>query len=104
MTSKIKTRVTLNENIADLKMMIFHPMESGLRKDAVTKTLIPRHFITTLDIALNGNPLLVTHLSRSVSRNPFLHFKIKNAKSGDTITISWKDNKGEKGNQTSLIP
>ena len=104
MTDKIKTRVTLKGDLVDLKMLIFHPMESGLRKDSVTKKLIPRHFIDKLEIRLNGKIVMETHLSRSVSRNPFLHFRLKDTASGDKIEISWTDNKGESDKTETTVP
>ena len=104
MADKIRTRVTLDGGILDLKMLIFHPMESGLRKEAVTKELIPRHFIDRLEIKLNEKLVMETHLSRSVSRNPFLHFRLKNTNSGDVIKISWTDKMGESGKTETKVP
>ncbi len=103
MKNKIKTRVTLKGKIADLKMLIFHPMESGLRKDSVTKKLIPRHFIEILTIELNETLVIESHLSRSVSRNPFLHFKLKNVVVGDKIKISWHDNFDQTGKIETVV-
>jgi sulfur-oxidizing protein SoxZ len=31
----------------------------------------------------------------SVAKNPFLQFTIKEAKAGDKVAVSWKDNRGE---------
>jgi sulfur-oxidizing protein SoxZ len=31
----------------------------------------------------------------AVSKNPYLSFKFSGAKAGDTLKISWVDNKGE---------
>jgi sulfur-oxidizing protein SoxZ len=31
-----------------------------------------------------------------VSKNPFLNFRVRSAKAGDKIAVSWEDNKGEK--------
>ena len=104
MSRKIKTRITIEDGTAELKMLVFHPMESGLRKDAVTKELIPRHFIDILTIEQNGVPVLEAHLSRSVSRNPFLHFKIPNVKKGDKFKIDWRDNFGETGTIETEVP
>jgi sulfur-oxidizing protein SoxZ len=30
-----------------------------------------------------------------VSRNPVFGFKVKGAKAGDEVAVSWKDNKGD---------
>jgi sulfur-oxidizing protein SoxZ len=45
---------------------------------------------------LNGKVVLDAQWSQAVSRNPFLGFKVKGAKAGDKITVSWVDNKGDK--------
>ncbi|VAX04518.1 Sulfur oxidation protein SoxZ, partial [hydrothermal vent metagenome] len=42
-----------------------------------------------------GNKILVASWGVAVSKNPYLSFKFKGAAKGDTITISWNDNKGE---------
>jgi sulfur-oxidizing protein SoxZ len=39
----------------------------------------------------------------AVSKNPYFAFSFKGAKAGDTLEISWVDNKGEKAStQTTL--
>jgi sulfur-oxidizing protein SoxZ len=35
-------------------------------------------------------------ISQAVSRNPVFAFKVKGAKTGDKLSITWTDNKGEK--------
>jgi sulfur-oxidizing protein SoxZ len=37
----------------------------------------------------------VANLSTAVSKNPYFRFKLRGAKSGDTLSVSWVDNKGE---------
>jgi len=38
--------------------------------------------------------VLTAHWGAAVSKNPYLSFKFKGAKSGDKLKISWVDNKG----------
>lgn len=83
-------------NIATVKAIIFHPMETGLRKDKATGKPIPAHYITELNCELNGKTILTCLWGPTVSKNPFISFRVKNAKAGDTIKMSWVDNKGEK--------
>ncbi|TRZ67407.1 MAG: thiosulfate oxidation carrier complex protein SoxZ, partial [Rhodocyclaceae bacterium] len=41
----------------------------------------------------------------AVSTNPVFNFKIKGAKVGDKVVVSWVDNTGEKGSgETTIIP
>ncbi|MDP1653738.1 MAG: thiosulfate oxidation carrier complex protein SoxZ [Rhodocyclaceae bacterium] len=34
-------------------------------------------------------------MAGSVSRNPVFGFKVKGAKAGDKVAVTWKDNKGD---------
>ena len=95
MADPMRIRVTLKGEIADVKVLIFHPMETGLRKDPASGKLLPRHFIKHMRATLNGKTVLDAQWSRAVSRNPFLNFRVRGAKHGDTIAITWEDNRGE---------
>ncbi|MGB9128992.1 MAG: thiosulfate oxidation carrier complex protein SoxZ, partial [Thiobacillus sp.] len=39
----------------------------------------------------------------AVSKNPFLGFKVKGAKAGDKVAVSWVDNKGDKNSTEATI-
>ena len=103
MAEPMRMRVIRKDDLADVKMLIFHPMETGYRKSPVTDEIIPKHFIKTLQAMHNGETVLEVEWSRSVSRNPFLHFRLLGAKSGDKITIAWEDNFGETGGGEATI-
>ncbi len=104
MSDKMRMRVTLLEgDVAEVKVLIFHPMETGLRKDPATGELVPRHFIRTVVATHNGKPVLECGWSRAVSRNPFLHFRVRGASAGDRIVISWEDNRGERETMESAV-
>lgn len=83
-------------NVAGVKVIVFHDMESGLRKDKATGQVVPAHYITEVACEHNGKNVMTCLWGPAVSKNPFLSFRIKNAKKGDTIKLSWVDNKGEK--------
>ena len=53
---------------------------------------------------LNGTPVMQAQWSRAVSRNPYLQFRIKGAKAGDEVSISWIDNQGETNDATAKVP
>lgn len=95
MPDPMKIRATAKDGVADVRVLMAHEMETGLRKDAAGKTIAAWH-ITEVTAALNGKPALVAHWGPAVSKNPYLQFKIKGAKAGDKVTVSWVDNKGEK--------
>jgi sulfur-oxidizing protein SoxZ len=96
MAEPMKIRATLAGDVAEIRVLMNHPMETGQRKDAKTGQLVPAHFIQTVKAELNGKPVLEAQWSGGVSRNPFLGFRVKGAKAGDKVTVSWTDNKGDK--------
>jgi sulfur-oxidizing protein SoxZ len=95
MADKMKIRVQLQGSIADVKVLMFHPMETGLRKDPVSGELIPMHFIERVEATHNGRIVMQAQWGRAVSKNPFVNFRVREAKAGDKIGVSWEDNKGE---------
>ena len=96
MADPMKIRVTLAGDIASVKVLMNHEMETGLRKDAKIGQLIPAHFITNVNAGLNGKPVMEAQWGTAISKNPFLEFKIKGVKAGDKVTVDWFDNKGDK--------
>lgn len=79
----------------DIRVLIAHPSENGLRKDAGGK-LIPAHFIKFITVAVNGKVVLDGETSGGVSKDPYLALKVKGMKAGDKISVSVEDSKGEK--------
>ena len=93
---KMKIRAWADGDKATVKAIVFHPMETGLRKDKATGNKIPAHFIEELTCEHNGKVIMTCQWGPGVSKNPFLSFRLKNAKKGDMLKLSWVDNKGEK--------
>lgn len=103
MAGPMKIRARLQGDVADVKVLINHPMETGLRKDAQTNQTIPAHFIQTVTATLNGKLVLNAQWSQAVSKNPFLGFRIRGAKAGDKLVISWTDNKDGKNSAEATV-
>jgi sulfur-oxidizing protein SoxZ len=95
MADPMKIRASLQGDVAEVRVLMSHPMETGQRKDADGK-LVPLHFIQTISARLNGKPVFDAQTSQAISRNPVFAFKVKGAKPGDKLSISWEDNTGEK--------
>jgi len=93
MAEAMRIRATLQGDVADVRVAITHPMETGLRKNEKGEP-IPLHFITQVTATHNGRTVLEAQWSQGISRNPFLGFRVKAAKAGDRIAVSWVDNKG----------
>jgi sulfur-oxidizing protein SoxZ len=96
MAEPMKMRVTLAGDMANVKVLMNHDMETGIRKDAKTGQLIPAHYIQLVTASLNGKAVMEAQWGTAISKNPFLEFKIKGAKAGDKVAVNWVDNKGDK--------
>jgi len=94
MASNIKIKAKLSGDIADIKSLMIHPMETGARKDPDTGELVPMHHITQLTFTNNDKPVMVANFSTAVSKNPYFSFKFGGANAGDKLKVSWVDNLG----------
>jgi len=90
----IRIRAKMKGDVSEVKALMSHPMETGLRKNKKTGKKIPPHFINEVVCEHKGNKVLVASWGVAVSKNPYLSFKFKGAAKGETIKISWTDNKG----------
>ena len=102
MADPMKIRAQMKGDVAEVRVLMSHPMETGQRKDNDGKT-IPAHFIQTISVALNGKAVISAQTGASVSRNPVFGFKVKGAKVGDKVTVSWVDNKGDKRTDEAAV-
>lgn len=95
MAEATKIRATLKDGEGELRMLLAHPMENGLRREA-DGSQVPAHFIVSLAIALNGKPVIECSLGPGVSKNPLFAFRLADVRAGDKVTVSWVDNRGER--------
>jgi len=93
--ASIKMRATLGDDgVTTIKVLISHPMDTGLEKDKKTGNNIPAHFIQEVVCEHNGTKLLTAEWGPAMSKNPYLSFRFKGGKAGDTMKLSWVDNLG----------
>jgi len=103
MANQIKIRAKLKGEITEVKALMSHPMETGRRKDKTTEKLIPAHFIQGVVCTWQEKEVMKALWSGGVSKNPYIAFRLKGAKKGDTVQLSWTDNKGESGSAKTEI-
>ena len=94
MSEPMRIRAVQLKDLIEVKLMIRHPMESGLRKDENGKK-IPAHFIETLEVKCNDKIVFDAYLGMAVSENPFIQFSFKGGSKGDMMEVTWKDNRGD---------
>ncbi len=94
MADPMRIRAAEAAGVTTVRVLMSHPMESGLRKDAAGNT-VAAHFITEVVATHNGKSVLQAMWSGAVSQNPFLSFKFKGAAKGEKLQVKWTDNKGD---------
>jgi len=102
MAEPMKIRAKMEGDAADVKVLMSHPMETGQRKNEKGE-LVPVHFIQSVIATHNGKTVLDAQWSQAVARNPFLGFRVKGAKTGDKVTVSWTDTSGDKGSIDTTV-
>jgi len=104
MAGEIQIRARMiGSDIADVKILLTHSMETGVRKDPKTKNTIPAHFIKDVVVKLNGKAVMESKWGTGISKNPFLGLKVKGVKPGDFISISAVDNLGAKFEHNAIV-
>jgi len=93
----------MKDGAAEVRVRVTHPMETGQRVDRNTKQKIPAHYIQKMTFAVNGKQVAVTDLGPAISKDPLVGVRLKGAKAGDKVTVSWSDNKGESGSAEAVI-
>lgn len=94
MSEPMKIRAFLVKDKVEVRLMVRHPMESGLRKDEQGER-IPAHYIETLVVKCGERVVLDAHLGMAVSENPYFAFNFSGAAKGDPISVTWVDNRGD---------
>jgi sulfur-oxidizing protein SoxZ len=95
--AKSKPRVKVPKSAAkgeiiQIKTLISHKMETGLRKDKKGK-VIPAQIINKFYCTLNGKEVFTSDWTTAVSANPFMSFYLKATESG-TLEFTWVDDDG----------
>ena len=76
-----------------VRALILHPMETGLRKDPDTGEKIPAHYVQKVKADFNGERVFEADWSVAISKNPYLSYYLTPESSG-TLKMTWEDNKG----------
>ena len=102
MSDPMKIRATVRDGAADVRILMMHPMETGLRRDG-SGSVVPSHFITDVRVDLNGVRAVDARWGPSVARNPFLGLRLTGAKAGDQLTVTWIDNRGDRRSDSIVV-
>lgn len=78
--------------VIEVKTLISHEMETGLRRDGSGKT-VPRKIIKKFTATFNGKEVFSSDWQPAVSANPYLAFFVRVPETG-TFEFSWFDDDG----------
>ena len=78
--------------VIEIKTLIAHVMETGLRKDQEGK-IIPRKIINKFTAEFNGKPVFSANLEPAIAANPYMQFSAKVEESG-AFKFTWTDDDG----------
>lgn len=78
--------------VIEVKTLISHEMETGLRRDSSGKT-VPRKIIKKFTATFNGKEVFTADWHPAVSANPYQAFFVRVPETG-TFEFSWLDDDG----------
>ena len=102
MADPMRIRAKAEGNVATVRVLMSHEMETGQRKDA-SGALVPAHYITKVIASCNGKTVLEADWGPSVSKNPLLGFRFRGAAAGDTLSVTWTDSMNDSRTDEAVI-
>ncbi len=89
----MRIKAKLKGDVATVKLLIKHAMESGRRKDEAGK-IIPAKFVQTVSGHIAGTQVFEVNTGAGVSKNPFIQVVLNGRAAGETIDFKWTDSSG----------
>ena len=103
MSEPMKIRALMKGDIADIRILMRHVNETGLRKEAGSGKLIPAHYIQAVTVEVAGKRGLEGQTNITLSSNPVLACKVQGVIAGDRVVVTWTDNHGEHRTDESIL-
>jgi sulfur-oxidizing protein SoxZ len=98
--AEVKPRIKLDRkqakkgDLVEVKALVSHVMETGLRKDANGNT-IPRKILNNFSCTVNGKRVFSADFETAISANPYIQFRFRAEESGPVV-LTWTDDDGTK--------
>ena len=102
MPEPIRIRTRRSEGLTEVRILMPHPMETGMRQGA-DGHLLPAHYITEVRVSVEERPVFAASMSYAVSQDPLLSFRFKGGRPGDRLRVSWTDNLGQQRSDEALL-
>lgn len=88
-------------DVLEVRLIIGHPMESGLRRDDVGAR-IQRNIVNRVSCKYNGQEVFKAELGPGIAANPYLTFHTRATRSGE-LQFDWVDDSGERGSERVAV-
>lgn len=98
----IKAKAKLKGDVVQVKTLMTHPMETGQRKDK-QGNIIPAHHISEVTIRAGEEVLITVDYGPAVSKNPYTSISVSGPQKGDTLNVSWVDNRGATASEDVVV-
>lgn len=96
MAAQVKVKLDKTEakkgDLIEVKALVYHPMETGLRKDK-DGNIIPRKILNKFICTVGSTVVFSADFEPAIAANPFIRFKFKASESG-TVILAWVDDDG----------
>ncbi len=89
----MRIKAKLKGDVATIKMLIKHAMESGRRKDEAGN-VIPANYVQTVTGHIGDTQVFEVNSGVGVSKNPFIQVILTGRAVGDKIDLKWTDLSG----------
>lgn len=87
--------------VIEIKTLISHPMESGLRRDQDGQT-VPRLIVHSMVASYNGGEVFRAQWGPGIAANPYQAFMLRVDQPGE-LAIVWTDEAGNVWRDTATI-
>ena len=88
--------------VAEAKLLIKHPMFTGLQRDLVSMGYWPAFFVNKIEVNFNGEPVMVADTFIGISEDPNIQFHFVPQQSGK-LSVTIHDNEGGEFHQETDV-
>ena len=91
---KLDKKQAAKGDIVEVKALVSHVMETGLRKDADGNP-VARKILNKFSCTVNGRQVFSADFEPAISANPYIQFNFRVEESGPVV-LTWTDDDGSK--------
>jgi len=101
--ANIKIKAKFKDGIVKVKALAKHEMTTYNQAEKKTGDRNNANFITHISATVNGKIVYEASTSQFLSKDPIFKFKFRGGEKGDTISMTYVDNKGNSKTDTAKI-